>query len=231
VEVTNAEGCKGTDQVTVFINNTATVSAGNDATICGGSSTQLFATGGSNYIWSPATGLSNPNIANPIATPTTTTIYSVTATSGNGCTSTDNVLVTVLGEPTVNPSIVNPGCCNNNGSITLSVFGGSGNMTYNWTPNVSTTSTANNLAAGNYIVVITDARGCDVVANINLTQNCDNCQPLASEREVCVDQNATMGEICFPVPLDEIGNYQITAQGQTIVPDHGCDFQNLTASS
>jgi hypothetical protein len=66
-----------------------TVNAGNDITICEGASTQLngSVSGGNNttYIWSPATGLNDPNILNPIATPNATTTYTLTAmaTSAN----------------------------------------------------------------------------------------------------------------------------------------------------
>jgi gliding motility-associated-like protein len=46
------------------------------------------------YSWSPVTGLSDPNIANPIATPSVTTEYVVTTTSaGGGCLTTDTVIV------------------------------------------------------------------------------------------------------------------------------------------
>lgn len=48
------------------------------------------------YVWSPAGSLSDPNIANPIASPGASTVYSVTVTSPNsGCSSTTNVAVTV----------------------------------------------------------------------------------------------------------------------------------------
>jgi gliding motility-associated-like protein len=56
------------------------VSAGADTTICSGNSVQLNATSGfTDYLWSPATGLSDPAIANPIASPSATTTYTVTA--------------------------------------------------------------------------------------------------------------------------------------------------------
>ncbi len=56
-------------------------------TICQGSSTQLQAqAGGGNqsytYTWSPVTGLSNPAIANPLASPAATTLYSLTVSDG-----------------------------------------------------------------------------------------------------------------------------------------------------
>lgn len=48
------------------------------------------------FSWLPTTGLSNPNIANPIASPGNTTNYSVTVSYGNSCTSIDSILVTVV---------------------------------------------------------------------------------------------------------------------------------------
>ena len=61
----------------------------------------LRATGGTTYVWSPATGLNNPNVATPIATPTKTTTYQVTVTTEDGCTATDEVTITVI--PRVQP--------------------------------------------------------------------------------------------------------------------------------
>jgi gliding motility-associated-like protein len=66
-------------------------------TICSGSSTVLNAIGAAHYNWSPSSGLSATNIANPVASPTVTTTYTVTATGGGPCTGTviDSVKVTV----------------------------------------------------------------------------------------------------------------------------------------
>ncbi|NDK55879.1 gliding motility-associated C-terminal domain-containing protein [Pontibacter fetidus] len=73
-----------------------TADAGPDRMIIKGRSTPLEATGGDTYSWSPAIGLSNPNIANPVATPEVTTTYKVTITTAGGCTFTDEVTITVL---------------------------------------------------------------------------------------------------------------------------------------
>jgi len=226
-------GCVSSDQVTVFVNNGSNANAGLDQTICNGSSVQLNATGGTTYSWSPSTGLSNPNIANPIATPSTTTIYTVTTSIGNGnsCSSTDNVVVTIGGSLAVTSNLSNPGCCNNNGRINLNVTGGTGNLSYNWSPNISTSNNATNLSAGTYRVSISDATGCQIVKIVDLIQNCNTCAAIAEEGVVCVDANMVNGEICLPVPMNDIHNYQITANGQIINPNHGCDFQNLTAYS
>ncbi|PKB15635.1 T9SS type A sorting domain-containing protein [Flavobacterium sp. 5] len=57
---------------------------------------------GFTYSWSPSTGLSATNIANPIANPTETTTYTVTKTKAStGCSDTDQVTVTVNKPPVV----------------------------------------------------------------------------------------------------------------------------------
>ncbi len=60
------------------------IDAGNNTSICYGSATQLNATGGLIYSWTPTSGLSNPNISNPVASPTTTTTYTVSSQSPIG---------------------------------------------------------------------------------------------------------------------------------------------------
>ena len=67
-----------------------------DQTICPGSPITLTATGATNFTWTPATNLSNTIISNPIATPMTTTTYTVVGTGGVGCINTAKVKVTVL---------------------------------------------------------------------------------------------------------------------------------------
>lgn len=69
--------------------------AGNDRTICEGESTQLNASGGVSYSWSPAAGLSCTDCANPIASPASSTTYTVTVIDAGGCTGTDSVRITV----------------------------------------------------------------------------------------------------------------------------------------
>ncbi len=86
-----------------------------------------------NYTWSPATNLSATNIINPVATPPSTTVYTLTASS-NGCSSTDQVTVTSSGS-TAAPTSVTGGavvCVGN--SVTLTANGGTlvGSANYEW---------------------------------------------------------------------------------------------------
>ena len=70
------------------------------ATICAGDRTQLGASGGLTYKWTPAAGLDHDDIASPLASPAQTTTSRV-AISNEGCTdSSKAVTVTVLNLPT-----------------------------------------------------------------------------------------------------------------------------------
>jgi gliding motility-associated-like protein len=101
--ITSSTGCTTTAAITVTVNPKIVASAGNNATICQGDQTQLQATvaTGAKYAWLPTTGLNNPAIANPVAQPTVTTIYTVTITSAANCVSTAQVTVTVLEPPVI----------------------------------------------------------------------------------------------------------------------------------
>jgi gliding motility-associated-like protein len=68
------------------------VTKSNDIT-CDVVTTQLNANGAISYQWQPANGLNAANIANPVARPTATITYNVTAKDGIGCTSIDSVTV------------------------------------------------------------------------------------------------------------------------------------------
>jgi hypothetical protein len=63
--------------------------------LCIGESVGLWATGGEQYVWSPADGLDNPRSASPVARPAQTTTYRVTATNASGCVGVDSVTVQV----------------------------------------------------------------------------------------------------------------------------------------
>lgn len=104
--VTNPQGgCTSTDQVTIHISGSnMVVTPGDDVSICQGGSSTIQAnagggTGNFTYSWSPTTGLSNPNIFNPTASPTQTTTYTCTVSDGM---STQSVSVTV----TVNDIVI-----------------------------------------------------------------------------------------------------------------------------
>jgi gliding motility-associated-like protein len=95
VIATNTFGCKDTADFTLAVNPVPTVNAGSDKTICKGASATLTASGADTYIWS--TGATTASI---LVTPAVTVNYSVTGRlTATGCSSTDNVQVTVNALP------------------------------------------------------------------------------------------------------------------------------------
>jgi gliding motility-associated-like protein len=141
-------------------------------TICSGSSYQInVAGGGTTFSWSPTTGLSNPNIKDPIASPTVTTTYTLTTTASN-CTYTVTATVNVR-DLAIALSSTNVSCSNaNNGSAIVTASSGVGAYTYSWTgPNGFTSSndTITNLSPGTYSVTVQDDT-CSVTGSVTILQ-------------------------------------------------------------
>jgi len=157
VTVSNSNGCTDTDQVIVTVNS-ANANAGNNVSICQGSSTTLNASGGNSYFWTPSIGLSNSNIANPTASPNSTITYTVIVTDGNGCTDMDQITITVNTLP--NPIFSLPITASNNSPITLTaspsggVFSGNGVVFSAFNPSIA--GTGQHLVTYTY----TDNNGC-----------------------------------------------------------------------
>lgn len=98
VSVRDTLGCPKPVRDTVLVEVARLVAnAGpSDTSIVTGQPLQLNGTGGDIYLWTPATALSNPNIASPVATPTGSLIYTLTVRNDIGCTSTDTIRVNVF---------------------------------------------------------------------------------------------------------------------------------------
>ncbi|MCX2575345.1 T9SS type B sorting domain-containing protein [Pedobacter sandarakinus] len=89
-------GCTATASTTISVFPPVEISTSEDTvTICEGTAIPLMASGGTTYQWSPAIGLSNDRIANPIASPKDTTTYTVTVSNG-GCFETATITVNVV---------------------------------------------------------------------------------------------------------------------------------------
>lgn len=95
LKVTDINGCKNYDTVTVFVNQLPIANAGPDSYICGGMTSTLTATGGLSYLWTPG-NLTNQTIS---VSPIITSNYSVEVTDINGCKNTDMVTVNITSLP------------------------------------------------------------------------------------------------------------------------------------
>ena len=99
----NDNGCVNKDSVHVRVISGVSLTVMPDTTICLTDGVMLnAATNGLNFSWTPAATLNNPNILNPIATPTAaSTIYQLTATVGS-CSTTDFVTISTDPYPVAN---------------------------------------------------------------------------------------------------------------------------------
>lgn len=88
VTITSAQGCSDTASVYLLVSPAARATAGPDTYICEGSGTTLSASGGERYFWYPVEDLVNDTFANPIASPTETTLYTVVVTNQYQCKDT-----------------------------------------------------------------------------------------------------------------------------------------------
>jgi len=167
---------------TVVINTNPVADAGPPQAICAGTSATLTASGGGTYQWSSPPGSAT---ATASITPAATATYTVTVTS-NGCTGTDNVVVTVNPLPVAAITSTTPATCGmNNGSATAS-----GGVSYLWSDS-QTTATASNLASAIYTVTVTDANGCTASGSANVTSTSAPTATASSTNETCGQSNGT----------------------------------------
>ena len=102
VKVNAAPGCGIIDsfQLNVFPGTIAKISA--NTTVCEGNSTQLIASGGIAYSWSPVAYLDNALISNPIASIIDSIVYQVLVTNQYGCKDSTTIALNLLKKPMVN---------------------------------------------------------------------------------------------------------------------------------
>ena len=126
VTVTDGNGCSATSNYSITTTGSLPVVIDPDYSLIDqGTSVQLTATGGTNYSWTPGSTLSCSNCPNPIASPTTTTTYYLSATDDNGCTGGDTAVVELkiaCGDIYV-PNTFSPNGTGPAANNTLKVFG------------------------------------------------------------------------------------------------------------
>jgi gliding motility-associated-like protein len=126
----NQQGCINTDSITVRVVDHVSLSARVDTTSCQGDPVQLSLNSDAlQYEWFPTISLDNPTVKNPVATPTTTSTYTVVARIGN-CTATENVTVFVVPYPFVKVAPDTIICFNTPAQL----YGSYRGTSYSWSP-------------------------------------------------------------------------------------------------
>src|SRR5204863_5048987 len=86
------------------------------------------------YFWAPSGGLSDNQIANPIASPAATTTYTLYVADANGCASSDDVTVTVNPVPTADAGADKSIFVGGSTTLDGSASGGTGTYAFAWLP-------------------------------------------------------------------------------------------------
>jgi gliding motility-associated-like protein len=171
------------------------VRTNNDTTVCSDKQIPLVATGAATYSWSPVAGLSNPAIANPVATPAITpTRYIVTGTTTNGCVAKDTVVVSAYSKPAITKTQDTLVC--RNSSFPLFIAGG---VSYTW-------SSAGQLSGANsdrptvsvgtspvtYQVAITDSHSCINLDSVEVSVRPYPVFRAIGNQAICAGSNQVM---------------------------------------
>ncbi len=156
---------------------TALVKCKNDAPV------SMIVNGLANYTWSPANSLSSASGSNVLASPTITTVYTVSA-SLNGCTASKTFTIEANPFPPLSPSASNQSIC---AGISVSLLS-SANVTLNWMPgslNGATVSVSPAVSTV-YTVTGTDQLGCSESATISVDVfNYPAITVSADKQEIC----------------------------------------------
>lgn len=160
VVVSDANGCSSNLQVSIGQPSQLTVTATGTNPLCFGATTGSASAsanggvGGYTYSWTNSTSTSATATSLPSGS------YTVTVLDGNGCSA--NASVNLTQPPALVAQIQStPATCGlSDGTASASASGGTGAYTFNWPAISQQGASAQNLAAGSYQVVVTDANGC-----------------------------------------------------------------------
>ncbi len=203
--------------VVTFLNvltvDSLNVKISNDVAICVGSSVTLNASGGTNYAWTPANSLSNSSIANPIAMPNVTTIYTFNF-KDTVCFQQHNLQTKVTVNPLPNVFIIksnNIDCGNTFAQLSVA-----NNLTnYIWSPNIG----LNNTNSPNVIATPNQTTTYFVTA-ANPTTLCINKDSIVVEKHGsafgflvpnALTPNNDGANECFKIKLwEKVNNYNLS---------------------
>lgn len=150
-------------------------------------------------------------------------IYSCTVRDGNNCTKTISDTVFAIPMLTIDQTISNPETCTQmNGSIEVTVSGGTVPYQYNWSFGTSHTNILDQLAAGTYSVTVTDQDGCTQTNDVII----DN---LIIQLSVASSTSSTCGQSNGTVTIDVVSDFvDYTFDWGPIVNFNGNSASNLS---
>ncbi len=227
VTITDKNNCTATQTAAVTAPPAIQVNLTGTDLSCNGvptGSASVSAVGGNGsltYKWSAPGSPTGATVSNLAAG-----AYTVTVTDGNNCSATGSI--TINQPPAMSLTIVkqNVTCFDDDdGSAAVSVNGGAGNKTYQWSdPAGQTTAAAVNLKAGVYTVTATDMNGCTATASTTLTQPTDLMVSVVANQAKCFGEASGSASVSAS---GGVGPYQYAWSNTQSGPNAG----NLTAGT
>jgi gliding motility-associated-like protein len=170
VTATDANLCTGTTTVTITAPAPPTLTFSNKVEPgCGQANGSVSATLGGTAPFQVTinNGSTQTTQTVPVATTAPLTnlaagTYTIVITDAVSCSATQTITFTPPAAPVINSVTATPTACRggNDGTATVSATGGASPLGYAWSGSSQATTTISGLAAGNYVVTVTDAAGC-----------------------------------------------------------------------
>lgn len=136
--------------------------------------TNYTGSGSLSYSWTPSTGLSSSTALSPVATPTSTTTYSISASSSEGCSTGILSSISVNSFSISATSAYNIVCGDTISIATSNTYPGAGPLSYSWLPltGLTTTNAASTSALPRSTITYTlsaaDAAGCSATKTVTV---------------------------------------------------------------
>ncbi len=195
VSATNSFGCIAKDTVNVNFKPSPDVITRSDTAACGAATFTLNTGGAQTYSWTPATNLSNANIANPVFSASTGSYtYYVTGTGTNGCTAKDTLHIQLNAPPQLQ-SLPDIGVCKNS---PLTLLTNSSAISFEWFPAnlVNDPTVMSPLFTGDatatLIVAGTNNIGCVAKDTVNITVKSLPVLETLADTTLCNNNSVTL---------------------------------------
>jgi gliding motility-associated-like protein len=158
----NAYGCDAKDSITIQVKTFVSLQLRSDTTICTSDPVKLdIVSDGLYYSWNPVQDLDNATLKNPVARPTQSRNYHVTASIGK-CITSGDIAIKAIDYPKANAGLDSAVCLG-----TSAYLHASGGVYYSWSPaifldasNISNPVVRNPAGSVRYVVTVRDTLGC-----------------------------------------------------------------------
>ncbi|MBN8702711.1 MAG: gliding motility-associated C-terminal domain-containing protein [Bacteroidetes bacterium] len=186
----------GTDSISslhsfVVANSNPTISGNNP--ICANTTSSLTITGVVSANWLPAASINNPSALTVVATPASTTTYTINGVSTQGCNYNTVYTVSVLTLPIISQHSNSSVTCNglSDGAADITVSSGTTPYQYSWSDG-STNIGIINKPAATYTILVVDSAGCTATTTITITEPMPLTLAVTGNTVICSGQTTSI---------------------------------------